>query len=202
MHVILLYRNLKTNMFFFADDDIAFDTKLLEDCLDTMHTSGADVITLATTRANQDKPSPVFGICGWEGFGSGCSVVKSRFLNGVNFDERFEFGFGEDSDFGVSLRKRGAVILYSSVNSILHYKAPIGGFRFEEKKPWHYGFLRAIPSPTIILFYLKNCTVNQLKAYKVYYWLKKIVGAPFKEKLLMPFRWSKSIQYAKKLLKN
>ncbi|UJH92503.1 hypothetical protein LZ575_08455 [Antarcticibacterium sp. 1MA-6-2] len=65
----------------------------------------------------------------WGSFGSGTSMVRSRFVKGLRFSEVFEHGYGEDADFGMKLRKAGCDIIYHPLLEIKHLKAPVGGFR-------------------------------------------------------------------------
>ena len=46
--------------------------------------------------------------------------------NDINFDG----GYGEDTDFGISLIKTGIPVLFNPFSANLHLKPPAGGYRF------------------------------------------------------------------------
>ena len=65
----------------------------------------------------------------------------------------FEFGFGEDADFGMQLRNQGYDVLYLPEPEILHLKAPIGGFRTKPVLQWQNESIQPKPSPTVMLYH-------------------------------------------------
>jgi len=195
----LAIAELKSDYVFFADDDIVFEKGVIKNGIVQLHHYGADVLTIATYLSGQKTENRV--VKGWEQFGTMSSVVKREFIKGNRFDLGLEMGWGEDTDFGLSLRREGAVMFYSSYDRILHLKAPMGGFRSKVPKPWEKG-IPAKPSPTMLYLHLKNYTVNQVRSYKLIYMTKRFVTAPLKEKLMIPFYWNKSIKFARDLLKN
>ena len=110
----------------------------------------------------------------WSEFSSGCSVVKSSLLEGLEFRKCFEFGFGEDTDFGFQLRQKGCSIIYYNKFPVLHLKAPIGGFRTKIVRPWSMDFIKPKPEPTISLCALMNYSSHQIRGFKLFYTLKNI----------------------------
>ena len=110
----------------------------------------------------------------WETFGSGCSIVKSSLLEDLTFDLALEFGYGEDKDYGIQIRKKSAAVIYISDYPIFHLKAPIGGFRQKIQKPWDFDKLKPKPSPTILFYIQKNHSIYQQKGYKCFYLIKQL----------------------------
>ncbi|WP_298156769.1 glycosyltransferase [Flavobacterium sp.] len=148
------------------------------------------------------------------------SLVKTLIGNDVNFDG----GYGEDSDFGMSLTKIGATVLNNPFSANLHLKPPAGGYRFwgtqakvtgkkRKKQPWELDtpvkWIRPVPSPTVMYGIMKQFTPQQLLEYKYkhfsYYlfdgsksgFLYRLIRIPYKN---LQFR--KSVFYAKKLIKS
>jgi hypothetical protein len=145
---------------FFADDDIVFENDLLEKAILTFQTTGNEVFLVAchlesqTVIPHQIKQFAVFG--------AGHAFVKSTCFTDLKFNVVYEFGFGEDNDFGMQLRNRGFDILYVSTSKILHLKAPIGGFRTKPVLKWQNEEIQPKPSPTIMLYRLLYDTKEQL----------------------------------------
>ena len=157
--------------------------------------------TLTCYRKNE---FPIFyEIIQWDTFGSGCSVVKASALKGINFDESFEFGFGEDADFGMQLRNIGVDVLYLPEPRILHLKAPMGGFRTKFAHPWENELILPKPSPTIMYFRKKYHTDKQLKGYKtllfIKYYFEQNIKNPFRYIFQMNKQWEVSKYWANKL---
>ena len=66
-----------------------------------------------------------------QSFSTANSCVSRRVVNLlVGNDVNFDGGYGEDSDFGLSLSKIGVVVLHNPFAVNLHLKPPIGGYRF------------------------------------------------------------------------
>lgn len=179
---------------FFADDDIRIEEEALWNAIKIARNYDLPAITLAVFLPDQKvhkNTSPAM----WPRFGSGCSLVKAKYAKMVRFDKRFEFGYGEDSDYGIALRKIGCNISYISTNPILHLKAPSGGFRTKFTLPWEGEEPLPKPSPTILLYYLKN-----FSPYHIH------INRLIKEKTLnlskIRHQWSKSLFWANRLLNN
>jgi hypothetical protein len=130
-------------------------------------------------------------------------VVKANRLKGLKFDMRFEFGYGEDVDFGMQLRNKGVDIIYLPFPEIKHSKASIGGFRTKFKHPWEGGALLPKPSPTVMLNRMKNSTKEQLLGYKTVLFLKyytqQSIKNPFKYILVFKKQWRLSKMWANRL---
>ncbi len=96
---------------------------------------------------------------------------------------RYEFGFGEDGDFGVQLRNTGTDVFYFPKPDILHLKAPVGGFRTKPVLAWEKETLQPKPSPTVLLYQLKNLTLEQQRSEKVKLFMNFYKHQPIKNPL-------------------
>src|SRR5690606_12319835 len=112
---------------FFADDDLRIQKDFLERGLGELIKFRLDEITFD---CRQEEEVLVFNkMKQWGSFGAGTSIVSSEFAQIIRFDPAFEFGYGEDIDYGMQLRRVGCDIIYHPEIQILHLKAPRGGFR-------------------------------------------------------------------------
>lgn len=157
------------------------------------------------------------------GFNNANSCVRREHVahligNDVNYDG----GYGEDSDFGLSLVKSGVVVLYNPFAVNLHLKPAAGGYRWwgaqakllgkkRKKQPWELDtpvkWIRPVPSPTIMYYIYKHFKPRQIAEYKIKYFMLylnrgskfrlplRILNIPYK---LLQYR--KSVWYAKKLV--
>lgn len=186
---------------FMADDDIEFQPDLLENVFAFLQNYRCKATTLSCLRKGETAPEP--HIRQWNSFGSGCSVVHSSFAKKIQYDLAFEHGYGEDKEYGMQLRKAGCDILYNPNTTLLHIKAPVGGFRAPAKKAWQYAEIEPKPSPTVMLFYLNNASKQQVKGYKMQLFLKffsqQAIKNPFRYISQMKKRWNSSINWAKQL---
>ncbi|PKD21150.1 glycosyl transferase [Salegentibacter salinarum] len=187
---------------FFADDDIRFGADLLQKSLDELKRLGADCLNI---NCKQEGEKTIFPkIKQWGSFGSGTSIVNSDFSKNIDFDEIFEYGFGEDQDYGMQLRRAGCDIIYHPNLEILHLKASRGGFREIDLPPWEKD--KPKPSPTLMIYAKKYYTPEQLKGFKTELFLrfysKQEIKNPFKYLKMMRERWGKSAQWAENLQKN
>ena len=146
-----------SNWVFFADDDIRFDEAFLKNCTFNVSKYNQDAITLACLRKDDIKKDEM--PLQWLTFGSGCSFVNAKILKGLKFNMKYEFGFGEDAEFGMQLRNIGIDVMYCHHPYLLHLKAPIGGFRTKHIYPWDIEEIKPKPAPTVMLFETsnKNC---------------------------------------------
>ena len=186
---------------FLADDDNRFEPTLLSDVFDKIQQYGAEVVTASYPQANEIKKYS--HVIQWSTFGAGCSFVKRELLEKVKFNMGFEFGYGEDSDFGMQLRNQGADILYLPEPSILHLKAPIGGFRTKPPLQWQEDNVQPKPSPTVMLFQIVHNTQEQIRGYKTilffkYYKHQKIKN-PIAYFINFQKQWDKSVFWANQL---
>jgi glycosyltransferase involved in cell wall biosynthesis len=193
--------HIRSDWTFFADDDIRIDNYFIEEAIQglTMHEAKA-----ATICCLQPNEKPLFDIdFQWTTFGSGCSFVASEFLKELRFNIGYEFGFGEDADFGMQLRKAGCDILYFKSPKILHLKAPIGGFRTKPKMAWQNDIFKPKPFPTVMLYMLLHNTKQQIQGYKTVlffkYYSKQPVKNPFRYYKIFQKEWQQSVFWAKKL---
>ncbi|WP_333600066.1 glycosyltransferase family 2 protein [Flavobacterium sp.] len=194
---------IESEFTFFADDDLVFENNLLEKAMEAFQTTGNEVFLIAChlktqkIEAQLPKQFPVFG--------AGHAFVKSSCLAGISFNMGFEFGFGEDADFGMQLRCKGFDVLYISTSTILHLKAPMGGFRTKPVLRWQTDEILPKPSPTVMLYRLFYDTKEQLLSYKITLFFKNLDKSFFRNpiKYLKVFRqkWDRSIFWANELSK-
>jgi hypothetical protein len=184
-----------------ADDDIVFENDLLEKAMQSFQSTANEVFLVACHLENQKiKPEmpKQFTV-----FGAGHAFVKSSCMKDVRFKMGYEFGFGEDNDFGMQLRQKGFDILYISTSRILHLKAPIGGFRSKPILRWQQETIQPKPSPTVMLFRLLYDTDEQLLGYKTTLFFKTFNKSffvnPFGYIKTFRQKWYKSVFWAEKL---
>ena len=138
-------------------------------------------------------------------FGSGSSMVKTKAVKKVKFDIGFEFGYGEDIDYGMQLRNIGEDIIYCPQVQITHLKAPMGGFRTKIVRQWANDPIPPMPSPTITLYGLKHKTNEQFLGGKAMffmrYYRKQKIKNPFRYVRRMNKHWNSSKMWAQQLLK-
>ena len=186
---------------FFADDDIRFTENVLEKSITQLKNYNAEAVSLSCLRKND---VPLFkNVFHWHSFGSGCSVVKSEKLTHCEFKTGYEFGFGEDSDFGMQLRNKGCDVLFFPIPEILHLKAPIGGFRTKPQLQWNSEKIQPKPSPTVMLYKLLHETEKQLLGYKTILFFKNYKNQRNKNPLTyyshFKKQWNQSVLWATKL---
>lgn len=194
---------IESEFVFMADDDIVFENNLLKTALETFQTTGNEAFLVACLLNSQTiipQPPKQFAV-----FGAGHAFVKSSCLKDLKFNMGYEFGFGEDNDFGMQLRNRGVDILYISTSVIRHLKAPIGGFRTKPVLRWQQENIQPKPSPTVMLFRLLYDTQEQLLNYKTNLFFKNLNKSFLSNPLgyLKTFKrqWNRSIYWANELKK-
>lgn len=196
--------DIKSEWVFFADDDIRFEYNLIQKTLEELNSFGVKAVSLRCYQKGQNRVlSTVFQ---WVAFGSGCSFVSSNILKDCDFKMGYEFGFGEDGDFGMQLRNQGQDVLYLPEPEIVHLKAPMGGFRTKPVLQWQNEKIQPKPSPTVMLFQISHNTKEQISGYKTilffkYYRLQKTKN-PFKYYSNFQKQWAKSVFWANELNKN
>ena len=166
----LALSQVESEWVFFNDDDNRFDEKLLETFLNKVQQFGVSVLTTAYLQQNEPQRYSITNQSGI--FGSGNSFLKATCLATVAFDMALEFGYGEDTDFGMQLRNKGFDVIYFPEIRILHLKAPIGGFRIKVKHLWDNEIMQPKPSPTIMYVLLNHYTHPQLLNYKLVLFFK------------------------------
>lgn len=226
----------KDDYIIFADDDIRIDPIYIENHLRFLQTYKADACNGLDIQADNfaqdltdlnnkvsklDQERFKVGLTSNFNNANSCVLRKHVVLLGGN-DINYDGGYGEDGDFGLSLVKKGITVMYNPFSRNLHLKPPVGGYRWwgaeskimgnkRKKQPWEMnhpvGFIRPVPSPTIMYQLLKHFDSDARNEYKIKYFLYhfikgkkqdiplKIITLPFK---LM--QYNKSMFYAKKLI--
>lgn len=199
----LALKEVKSEWVFMADDDIRIKSDFLEKTFEIIRKEGFEQITLGCYQPDYPLDKKIKQKFQWGGFGSGCSMVKAENIKTLTYNMSFEFGYGEDSDFGMQLRNLGHDILYSPKPEILHIKAPIGGFRTKHILAWADEKIKPKPSPTVMLNKILNFTQEQIEGYRTvlffkYYKVQKIRN-PLRYYSNYKKQWSKSQYWASKL---
>lgn len=183
---------------FFADDDIRFDSSLLNDSLDAL--SKLDVQCVAMSCLQENEKKTFQKIIQWSSFPSGAAIVSGTLSRKLNFNTSYEHGYGEDTDYGMQLRKEGVDVIYHPELELLHLKAPVGGFRKKIVKEWEVLDARPKPSPTVMLYRLTHTTNKQLQGYKLRLFLRQLKRVPLIQKLSFKStfkqQWNTSIKWA------
>jgi GT2 family glycosyltransferase len=194
-------KQIKSKWVFFADDDIRIGGDFIEKSFKNIEKFGVKAVSLCCL---QEKEVPTFeNVFQWGSFGSGCSVVGSDILKKCSFNLGYEFGYGEDSDFGMQLRNQGCDVLFLPKPSILHLKAPVGGFRTKPIQRWYSDPVQPKPSPTVMLYLITHNTKQQLLGYKTvlffkYYKHQKSKN-PFQYFAVFNKQWNQSVYWANQL---
>jgi glycosyltransferase involved in cell wall biosynthesis len=220
----------------FGDDDIRVPKNFIANHIRFLQTYNAGACNGLDIRADhhmqdlndlkikieQMNASQFIGGCS-QMFSNANSCVKREFVSKlVGNDVNFDGGYGEDSDFGMSLSKIGIIVLANPFAVNLHLKPPSGGYRFwgtqaktigkkRKIQPWELDVpvrnIQPIPSPTVIYGILKHYTAEQAMEYKykhfTYYlfhgkkisFFYRLVRLPYKN-----LQFKKSIFYAQKLI--
>jgi GT2 family glycosyltransferase len=199
----LALKETKSEWVFLADDDIRIEQSFIENTFEKINCFEAKVVTAKCIQKRQDQSFSE--VIQWRAFGAGCSFVRKDILNNVKFNIAFEFGYGEDGDFGMQLRNLGFDILYLPESVILHLKAPVGGFRTKTVLQWHKDDIQPKPSPTLMLHNMLHNSKEQINSYKTalfvnYYKLQKIKN-PIKYYIHFQKQWERSVFWANELRK-
>jgi glycosyltransferase involved in cell wall biosynthesis len=157
-------------------------------------------------------------------FSNANSCVKAEYVHRlVGNDINYDGGYGEDSDFGISLSKIGVSVLHNPFSANLHLKPALGGYRFwglqakitgkkRKSQPWELDQpvknIVPVPSPTVMYQVLKHYNSAQLAEYKYKYFINYLLRGTLLELPLkivkLPYRlmqYATSIEYAKRLIK-
>lgn len=188
---------------FLADDDIRFDDNFNSKVFEIIKEMGAKAVSVQCIQKEEKAMfKPIFQ---WGSFGSGCSFVKVEVLEKCKFTMGYEFGYGEDSDFGMQLRNQGIDILYVPEPQIVHLKAPMGGFRMKPTLPWQDEKVQPKPSPTVMLYQMLHQTQEQRSGYKTTlffkFYLKQRIKNPFNYLNSFRKQWNQSVFWATQLNK-
>jgi len=197
----LALSQVESEWVFLADDDIVFKSNFFEDSFLSIIKYGVSAVSVDCLVENEK--SSFHTVVQWLSFGSGCSIVATIELNKCRFSMGYEFGYGEDNDFGMQLRNRGTDILYLPTPSILHLKAPIGGFRTKPILAWENDEIQPKPSPTVMLFQINHKTKQQILGYKTTLFFKyykyQSIKNPFTYFINFKKQWKSSLHWAYKL---
>jgi glycosyltransferase involved in cell wall biosynthesis len=184
-----------------GDDDNRFKEDLIENLFNKIESTRAKVGSTVYLQPNEKQTN--FDMVQASIFGAGNSIIKSNLLENVKFDTRYEFNYGEDTDFGMQLRNLGEDVIFYPDIKITHLKAPIGGFRTKVVQPWEKEKIQPKPSPTIMLFYLKHQSKFQRNGYKTILFYKFFKLQTNKNLVTyfyqMKKRWNSSVSWANKL---
>lgn len=161
---------VKSEWVFLNDDDNKIDFDVIEKTLNKCIQFGIEGVVNNYLQINEKHSYSK--IHQTSIFGSGCSFIKSTYLNKVKFNTKYEFAYGEDFDFGMQLRNIGVDIIYLPEPYILHLKAPTGGFRIKPVFKWDKEEVTPIPSPPVMLNNLVYKTQEQFLGYKMIYYYK------------------------------
>lgn len=186
---------------FLADDDNRFESSLLEEVFFKIEQYGSSAVTTAYPQKKESKLNS--NVIQSPTFGAGNSFVKREFLASIKFNMGFEFGYGEDNDFGMQLRNQGQDVLYLPEPQILHLKAPMGGFRTKPSLAWHNDQVQPKPSPTVMLYQMKHQTKEQVLGYKTILFFKYYNSQEIKNPVyyLIHYikQWNQSVLWANQL---
>jgi glycosyltransferase involved in cell wall biosynthesis len=220
----------------FGDDDIRIPPDFIENHIRLLQTYKAAACNGLDIRADHqqqtltdlDAKLKKLGSTRWKvgptlNFSNANSCVKREYVeqlggNDINYDG----GYGEDTDFGISLVKTGVPVLFNPFSANLHLKPPAGGYRFwgsqarlkgnkRKTQPWELNtpVKRIIPSPSPTIMYLihKHFDSNAIKEYNIKYFVLHLTKGSWFDLILklikLPYKilqFKKSVFYAKQLL--
>jgi glycosyltransferase involved in cell wall biosynthesis len=220
----------------FGDDDIRIAADFIENHIRFLQTYDVGACNGLDIRADHHKQDlkdlddkltrldgSLFIAGSTQMFSNANSCVKREFVNQlVGNDINFDGGYGEDSDFGMSLSKIGVTVLANPFSVNLHLKPPSGGYRFwgtqakivgkkRKLQPWELNtpvkIVRPVPSPTIMYGIIKQFTPQQFIEYKHKHFSYYLFGGSkftlLYRLLRLPYKiiqFKKSVFYAKNLI--
>lgn len=220
----------------FGDDDVRIPSDFIENhirLLQTYNVGACNGLDIRADNQQQDlndlaRKLKEMDKTRWKvgaslNFSNANSCVRKKYVDQlVGNDINFDGGYGEDSDFGLSLIKIGAIVLHNPFSANLHLKPPVGGYRFwgsqakitgkkRKSQPWELDTpvkrIIPVPSPTIMYQIHKQFTPQQLIEYKHKYFAMYLFKGKkhkiFMKLLRLPYRlmqFNRSVFYAKKLM--
>ncbi|MDG2430908.1 glycosyltransferase, partial [Flavobacterium sp.] len=197
----LALKEVEHEWVFLADDDIVFNANFFENAFYSIEQYGSEAASFCCLQKGEKTQLNTY--MQWGAFGSGCSMIAAKSSMQCRFDTGYEFGYGEDNDFGMQLRNLGHDVLYFPQPEILHLKAPIGGFRTKPLLSWSNDEIQPKPSPTVMLFQIAHKTKEQNLGYKTILFLKyyrqQSIRNPFKYYFAFEQQWNRSLYWANKL---
>lgn len=186
---------------FLNDDDNRFEAELIDQTLKNCIQFGSKVASNSYLKIKEQKKNNNINQSAI--FGSGNSFIASSLLKKVSFRMGFEFGYGEDSDFGMQLRNLGEDVIYFPTPEITHLSAPMGGFRTKPVLAWQNEPIQPKPSPTIMLFNQLHFTKKQIKGYKSILFFKfyrsQTIKNPIRYLNNFNKQWIQSLHWANEL---
>lgn len=195
-------RKIESQWVFFADDDIRLTKTLIANAFQFIKQYGVSALNMASLRKGEvlKQTFPIQ----WYGFSTNSSFVKTSAIKNITFGMEHEFGFGEDSDFGMKIRNKGTDVIFYPNSEIVHLKAPVGGFRAKIDLPWDNEEIQPKPSPMVLAHRIKHTTKEQLLGYKTVMFFKFFKEQknknPFSYISYMRKRWRRSEYWAKLLI--
>jgi glycosyltransferase involved in cell wall biosynthesis len=199
----LALKQITSEWVFFADDDIRISELFIEKTFESVNKFGAKAVSISCLQKGEKQFFK--NVFQWGSFGSGCSFVEKGILNNCAFTIGYEFGFGEDSDFGMQLRNQCCDVLYLPKPEILHLKAAIGGFRTKPVLLWQKESIQPKPSPTVMLYLILHNTQEQLSGYKTTLFFKfykhQNIKNPYSYFKMFQKQWDQSLFWANQLKK-
>lgn len=220
----------------FGDDDVRLPPEFIANHIRLLQTYGAAACNGLDVRADHEQQNlddlktklDKMDTTRWKvgvtnNFSNANSCVRRDYVNQlVGNDVNYDGGYGEDSDFGISLHKLGIAVLHNPFSANLHLKPPAGGYRFwgsqakvtgkkRKVQPWELDTpvknTVPVPSPTVTYQLLKHYNAAQLAEYKHKYMVQHLFGRPLVlfplRLLLLPrkiIKFNRSVFYAKKLM--
>jgi GT2 family glycosyltransferase len=201
----LALSQVESEWVFMADDDIRMNSDFIKKGFAVATSFGIDAITFGCYEANYQKTSKLNYNMQWSSFGSGCSIVKINEIKNLRYNKALEFGYGEDTDYGLQLRNKGIDVMFAPIPELLHLKAPIGGFRTKPKLQWQDDIIQPKPSPTVLLCKLLYQTKEQILSYKMTLFFKfyqhQSIKNPFRYFVNYKKQWEQSEYWANELKK-
>ena len=197
----LALSKVESEWVFLNDDDNRFDKNVLRSVLNHLKIFGLKSLSLSYLQLNEIKRNLVTSQSSF--FGSGNSFVHSSLLTKIKFNMQLEFGYGEDSDFGMQIRNQGIDVIYFPNPEIVHLKAPFGGFRTKPILAWTNDVIQPKPSPTIMLYKQLHTSKEQISGYKTIlflkYYKKQSIKNPIRYFLNFEKQWKQSLYWANQL---
>ena len=194
-------QEIRSEWVFMADDDIRFENNFIQKTFKKINDFEVKAVTVNCLQKGQKQTENQ--VRQWNAFGSGCSFVQTEILKNCSFSMSYEFGFGEDTDFGMQIRNEGNDILYLPNPKILHLKAAIGGFRIQPILQWHSEKVQPKPSPTVMLYKMQHDTLSQILGYKTTlffkYYLVQNIKNPVNYYFYFQKQWKQSELWANRL---
>ncbi|MBC7641256.1 MAG: glycosyltransferase family 2 protein [Flavobacterium sp.] len=189
---------LASNWCFLADDDVRFENNFLQKCLNRLYIYDYKAVTVACLQ--KGEVNPYKSVFQWFTFGTCSSIVRTDVLKNIRFGMGFEFGFGEDDDFGMKIRNQGVDIAFFNEPQMLHLKAPIGGFRTKFIQEWANDSVQPKPSPTIMLLKQTHNSKHEINGFRTTLFFKyyKVSGIknPLKYFRYFNKQWKQSLFWA------